>query len=132
MPWGKMRLLALLGLIQTACPTCATHQRPDRRVPTADASGRSESGAWGDTCHGARHVTNQEHSMVKIHIERHEAEYHVDGLTLSEGGCLFHLRQHNIPGRLFPLIRRGLQTKHAVTLYQTADPEDWMMLFPLG
>ena len=70
--------------------------------------------------------------MVKIHIERHGAKYQVDGLTLSEGGCLFHLRQQHIPDRLFPLIRRGLQTKQAVTLYQASDQDEWMMLFPLG
>jgi hypothetical protein len=74
--------------------------------------------APGEKCPGARHGTN--------------AEYHVDGLTLSEGGCLFHLRQQHIPGRLFPFIRRGLQTKHAVTLSHVSDQAEWMMLLPLG
>ena len=27
--------------------------------------------------------------MEKMHMERHEAEYRIDGLTLTEGGCLF-------------------------------------------
>ena len=80
----------------------------------------------------ARCVTNEESSMEKIHIERHDAEYRIDGLTLSEGGCLFHLRQKNIPGRLLPAIRRGLHTKHAVTLCKVSDQEDWMVLFPLN
>jgi hypothetical protein len=70
--------------------------------------------------------------MVKIHIERTEAAYHIDGLTLSEAGCLVHLRTRDIPDRLFPLIRRALHTKNAVTLCQASDQADWLLLFPLG
>ena len=68
--------------------------------------------------------------MEKIHIERHDAAYRIDGLTLTEGDCLFHLRQKHIPGRLLPLIRRSLHTKQAVTLCRASDQDDWMILFP--
>jgi hypothetical protein len=78
----------------------------------------------------ARH--HEEQMMEKIHIERHDAAYRIEGLTLTEGGCLFHLRQKHIPGRLLPLIRRSLHTKQAVTLCRASDQDDWMILFPLS
>jgi hypothetical protein len=70
--------------------------------------------------------------MEKIHIERHDAAYRIEGLTFTEGGCLFHLRQKYIPGRLLPIIRRSLHTKQAVTLCRASDHDDWMILFPLS
>jgi hypothetical protein len=83
-------------------------------------------------CPVARCITSEENSMEKIHIERHEAEYRIDGLTLTEGGFWFHLRQKNIPLHLFRAIRRGLHTKQAVTLYRVSDQADWVILFPLS
>jgi hypothetical protein len=80
----------------------------------------------------ARGVTSEENSMEKIHIERHGAEYRIDGLTLDEGRFLFHLRQKHIPPHLFRSIRRGLHTKHAVTLCRASDQADWMILLPLS
>jgi hypothetical protein len=77
-------------------------------------------------------VTHEEQMMEKIHIERHDAAYRIEGLTLTEGGCLFHLRQKHIPSRLLPIIRRGLHTKQAVTLCRASDHDDWMILFPLS
>jgi len=44
-----------------------------------------------ERCPVARGVTSEEHIMEKIHIERNGAEYRIDGLTLTEGGCLFQL-----------------------------------------
>jgi hypothetical protein len=85
-----------------------------------------------DRCPVARGVTSEEHIMEKIHIERNGAEYRIDGLTLTEGRFLFHLRQKNIPPHLFRSIRRGLYTKHAVTLCRASDQADWMILFPLS
>ena len=70
--------------------------------------------------------------MEKIHMERNGAEYHIDGLTLTEGRFLFHLRQKNIPPHLFRSIRRGLHTKQAVTLCRASDQADWMILLPLS
>jgi hypothetical protein len=69
--------------------------------------------------------------MEKIHIERHEAGYRIDGLTLTKGSCLFHLRQKHIPPHLSRSILRGLHTKHAVTLCRASDQADWMILLPL-
>ena len=80
----------------------------------------------------ARCVTSEENIMEKIPIERNDAEYRIDGLTLDEGRFLFHLRQKNIPRHLFRSIRRGLHTKHAVTLCRASDQADWMILFPLS
>jgi hypothetical protein len=37
-----------------------------------------------ERCPVARCVTSEENLMEKIHIERHEAEYRIDGLTLDE------------------------------------------------
>ena len=85
-----------------------------------------------ERCPVARGVTSEENIMEKIHIERHEAEYRIDGLTLDEGQFLFHLRQKNIPRHLFRTIRRGLHTKQAVTLCRASDQADWMILFPLS
>jgi hypothetical protein len=85
-----------------------------------------------EMCPVARCVTSEENLMEKIHIERHEAEYRIDGLTLDEGRFLFHLRQKNIPRHLFRSIRRGLHTKHAVTLCRASDQTDRMILFPLS
>jgi hypothetical protein len=68
--------------------------------------------------------------MEKIHIERHDAAYRIDGLTFPEGRCLFHLRQKPIPGRLVPIIRCGLHTKQAVTLCRASDHDDWRFPFP--
>jgi hypothetical protein len=85
-----------------------------------------------ERCPVARGVTREEHSMEKIHIERNDAEYRIDGLTLNEGQFLFHLRQKNIPLHLFRAIRRGLHTKHAVTLCRASDQADWMLLLPLS
>jgi hypothetical protein len=85
-----------------------------------------------ERCPVARCVTSEEHLMEKIHIERHKTEYRIDGLTLDEGRLLFHLRQKNIPRHLFHSIRRGLHTKHAVTLCRASDQTDWMILFPLS
>ena len=85
-----------------------------------------------ERCPVARCVTSEENLMEKIHIERHEAEYRIDGLILDEGRFLFHLRQKNIPRHLFRSIRRGLHTKHAVTLCRASDQTDWMILFPLS
>jgi hypothetical protein len=70
--------------------------------------------------------------MEKIHIERNGAEYRIDGLTLTEGRFVFYLRQKDIPLHLFRSIRRGLHTKHAVTLCKASDQADWMILFPLS
>jgi hypothetical protein len=42
------------------------------------------------------------------------------------------LRQQHIPLHLFRAIRRGLHTKHAVTLCRASDQADWMILFPLS
>jgi hypothetical protein len=80
----------------------------------------------------ARCLTSEEHIMEKIHMERHEAEDRIEGLTLTKGGCLFHLRQKNIPRQLFRSILRGLHTKHAVTLCRASDQADWMILLPLS
>jgi hypothetical protein len=80
----------------------------------------------------ARCITSEENIMEKIHIERNEAEYRIDDLTLTKGGCLFHLRQKNIPPHLFRSILRGLHTKHAVTLCRASDQADWMILLPLS
>jgi hypothetical protein len=85
-----------------------------------------------ERCPVARCITSEENIVEKIHIERHEAEYRIDGLTLTKGGCLFHLRQKNIPPHLFRSILRGLHTKHAVTLCRASDQADWMVLFPLS
>lgn len=62
--------------------------------------------------------------MEQIHIERTDTAYRIDGLTFSAGGCLFHLRQKNIPPHLFRLIRRGLHTKHTVMLCRASDQAD--------
>jgi hypothetical protein len=70
--------------------------------------------------------------METIPIERHGAEYRIDGLTLDEGRFLFYLRQKNIPPHLFRSIRRGLHTKQAVTLCRASDQADWMLLLPLS
>jgi len=75
---------------------------------------------------------HEEQMMEKIHIERHDAAYRIEELTLTEGGFVFHLRQKRIPGRLLPLIRRSLHTKQAVTLCRASDQDDWMILFPLN
>lgn len=85
-----------------------------------------------DRCPVARCITSEENIMEKIHIERNEAEYRIDGLTLTKGGCLFHLRQKNIPPHLFRSILRGLHSKHAVTLCRASDQADWMILLPLS
>ena len=48
----------------------------------------------------ARHARGADYG--KIHIERYDAAYRIDGLTLTEGGDLFHLRQKHIPGACCP------------------------------
>lgn len=43
--WGKMMLLAILMLIQTACPKFLMQQPTDVRVHPSDDSGGSDSGS---------------------------------------------------------------------------------------